>query len=449
MASYFKPALKEINGVNLANYFPHQRSFNSVVFIHKKFLDEPKYELPTLKSKKEKKLKGDKSQQFNSEKNTELSKARTYKVDNGNVNDSVLEQTIRFAKNIVPLVIPPSEDKLPVYYTIKTAKKHKKKEKMPQEPTFEPHEMAYPRNEGKKVIETYRKVRKESFSVRESVSHCSNNTLDDLNINQSISCSFSEVSEKKYHKKEKEKSHSHSHSKKHIEAPKVVVSESFEAIATENAGDSRIKIHLMTDKDKSFLTDSIKVPVLNAIRDCIAELNGNSNTEITTVQKTIKCNTQKLDTILDKLACIEQKLDAQEKKLAAQEKEREKQREREREKEREKERENLIKQVQEKKVESKVQVSAAKPSKLEELGADLIEIKEDYSSEEELHQELLDRRSKSVVVDFMPDDKSDRKTESLGGGEVGSTRASSSVGIKPDRPNRIPARFCWTDVARK
>lgn len=414
----WKPSLKEINGVNLSNYFPQQRSYNSVVFIHKKYLKEPRrseIKREKIKPRKEKKIKCDKGQQFSSDIHTEVSKDRTYKVNN---NDTVLEQqTIRFAKNIVPLVIPPSDDKLPVFYTIKTTKKHRKKDKKLQEPSFEHHEPAYERVEPKKVIETYRKVRKESFSVRESISHSSSNTLDDLNINQSLCCTFSEVSEKKYHKKEK------SHVKKHNDRQKYIVSESFEALATENAGDSKIKIHLMNEKDKNFLSDSIKIPVLNAIRDCIAELNNNQNTEITTVQKIVKCNTQKLDTILDKLTCIEKRLNAQVSDVRVPE--------------------NKVIPIVE------MQMPIGKSSKLEELGEDLIEIKEDYSSEEELHQELLDRRSKSAVIELVAEEKPEKKAETGAGEVIGSLKPGSSVGIKPDRPNRIPARFCWTDAARK
>uniref|UniRef100_A0A2H1W303 SFRICE_002796 n=1 Tax=Spodoptera frugiperda TaxID=7108 RepID=A0A2H1W303_SPOFR len=417
MATEWKPSVKEVNGINLANYFPHQRSYNSVVYIHKKYLDEqnaPEVKKEKVKPKKERKSKHDKCQQFNSEKNTEISNNnRTYKIS-GNNNDSVLEHTIRFAKNIVPLVIPQSDEKLPVYYTIKSSKKHKKREKKPQE-SFEHREQAYEKSEPKKVIETYRKVRKESFSVRESIS--SSNTLDDLNINQSLTCTLSELSEKKFRKKE-----THSIKKSH-NAPKITVSESFEAIATENQGDSKIKIQLMNDKDKNVLTESIKMPILSAIKECISELsNSQHNNEMTTMQRILKCNTSKLDTILEKIARIEKRLEvcSLEKKVS----------------------------LTDRKASSTVLTPSSKPSALEQLEEDLVEDKEDYSSEEELHQEMLDRRSKSAVTELTPDEKSGIKDSSLGAGEVG-FKEPPIVGIKPTRPNRIPARFCWTDTARK
>ncbi|XP_075981052.1 uncharacterized protein LOC142979773 [Anticarsia gemmatalis] len=442
MASDWSASLKEINGVNLANYFPQQRSYNSVVFVHKKYL-ERKLKKEKVKPKKDKQIKQDKSQQFNYDLNTEVSKDKTYRVDYH--DNSVLEQTIRFAKNIVPMVIPPSEDKSNIYYTIKTAKRHKKKEKRHSEPSYEHHESTHEREEPKKTVETFRKVRKESISVKESVSHSSNNTFDDLNINQSLCCTFSEVSDKKCHKKDK------GHHKKLNHGQKFAISESFEAVATENtAGDGKIKIHLMNEKDKHFLSDSIKEPVLNAIRDCILELNNNQNTEITTVQRFVKCNTQKLDTIIEKLTCIEKKLDTHEMKLDIHEKkigahERQLVTHKKMLDTYDKKSDVDLKDVRIPLPKVQECKSKAKASTLEELGEDLIEIKEEYSSEEELHHETLDRRSSTVVLEFVQEDQ--KKMEASGGGEVPrSVKGWSTIGAsKLERPNRLPARFCWTD----
>lgn len=421
-----KPTPNEINGLNLANYFPHQRSYNSVVYIHKKYLDD--YKSPEIrkeknKLKKEKKHKlVDKHQQFNCDKNTEVStNNRTYKVNNNNC-DHVLDQTIRFAKNLVPLVIPQSDDKLPVYYTIKTSRKHKMKERKPQETSFDNH--GAEKGETKKVYETYRKVRKESYNVRESISQGSSNTLDDLNINQSLSCTFSEVSEKKYHKKDR------SHHKKLNNGSKVVVSESFEALATENLGESKIKVHLMNEKDKHLLSDSIKAPILTALKECISDIsNCNNASEISEVQKILKCNTTKLNTILEKISAIEKKLNSQPLRRHS---------------------ETRVSENKSLPAVQKVQtILEAKASALEELEEDLIESKEDYSSEEELHQEMLYRRSKSVVTELVSEEKLEAKLPILGGGEVTGGLKDNSTGVKPDRPNRIPARFCWTDAAGK
>lgn len=417
--------------MNLANYFPHQRSYNSVVFIHKKYLDDYKnteVRKEKVKARKEKKYKQDKCQQFSCEKNTEYSyDNRTYKVNSG--NDQVLDQTIRFARDLVPLVIPQSDEKIPVFYTIKTTKRHRKKDKKPHEETSSDHHAVVheEKRDAKKVFETYRKVRKESFSVRESLSHGSSNTLDDLNINQSLCCTFSEVSEKKCHKKEK------NHHKKRNDGSKLVVSESFEALATENQVDSKIKIHLMNEKDKHFLSDSIKAPILTALRECISEIsNCNNTTDISKLQTILKCNSNKLDTILEKISSIEKKLDfpALENNLETRASE--------------KKALPAIQNVQALQVKAK-----SSPSALEDLEEDLIESKDDFSSEEELHQEILCRRSKSIVTDMVSEEKLEKKPPTSGGGEVvGGLKDSYSVGVKPDRLNKIPARFCWTDAAR-
>ncbi|KAJ8717055.1 hypothetical protein PYW08_005454 [Mythimna loreyi] len=427
MATEWKPSLKEINGVNLANYFPHQRSYNSVVFIHKKYLNDyqnPETKKEKIKIKKEKKYKQDKCQQFSSEKNTEISvNNKTYKVSSN--NDTVLDQTIRFAKDLVPLVIPQSDEKIPVFYTIKTTKRHKKKEKKSHETSPDRHAATHEeKRDAKKVLETYRKVRKESFSVRESLSHGSSNTLDDLNINQSLCCTFSEVSEKKCHKKER------SQHKKRYDGSKIIISESFEALATENQGDSKIKIHLMNEKDKHLLSDSIKAPILNALRECISEIsNCNNATDITKVQKILNGNTSKLDAILERISSIEKKLD-----FHALEK-------------------NSESRALEKKAVPAIQnvpTPQTKSSALEDLEEDIIGSKDDFSSEEELHQESLYRRSKSAVTEFVSEEKLEKRPPTTGGGEVpGGLRDAYSAGVKPDRPNRIPARFCWTDAARK
>ncbi|KAJ8717665.1 hypothetical protein PYW07_005595 [Mythimna separata] len=446
MAAEWKPSLKEINGVNLANYFPHQRSYNSVVFIHKKYLNDyqnPEAKKEKVKTKKDKKYRQDKCQQFNSDKNTETSyNNRTYKVSSN--NDTVLDQTIRFAKELVPLVIPQSDEKIPVFYTIKSSRRHRKKENKTQETSPIHHATTQEeKGDAKKVLETYRKVRKESFSVKESFSQGSSNTLDDLNINQSLCCTFSEVSEKKCHKKER------SHHKKRHEGSKLVISESFEALATENQGESKIKVHLMNEKDKNVLSDSIKAPIISALRECISEIsNCNNATEISRVQKILNCNSSKLDAILERISSIENKLD-----LRALERNSET-----RALEKNSETRASAKSSETRASEKKalpeiqnVQTPQPKSSALEDLEEDLIGSKDDFSSEEELHQESLYRRSKSAVTEFVSEEKLEiKRPPTTGGGEVtGGLKDAYSAAVKTDRPNRIPARFCWTDAARK
>lgn len=519
---------KEINGINLDNYVAQQRSYNSVVYVHKKYLEEIKsleqkaQEAKTKKEKINKKEKHqDKCQQFTSVSIPDNRfKSKTTKISCN--NNTVLDQTIKFAKDIVPLVIPPDENKSNVYYTIKTTKKHKRKEKKRLDSSFERPELAQKREDPKKLIETFRKVKKESFSVHDSVSHSSSNTLEGLNIDQSLCCTFSEVSEKKYYKKDKH------HSKKPRHEQKFTISESFEAVATENiGGDARIKIHLMNEKDKHFLSETIKEPVLKAIRNCILELNNNNtNAEFPAMQKYIKCNSQKLDNILDKLTFIENKLERfennlghQENKLDIYEQKLDSYKNKFDSHEikldshkaklyshemkinsheaklnsHEKKLDSQLKNqdsrsfqlnpnestsidetkrlYQERKLDSQTKESASetiqdgegkralhtrlppsnvKSSTLEELAVDLIEMDEEYTSEEELHQEFLDRRSKNnVVVELDSKTNNKNKMESLGGGEVPPSVKGNSMGTKLERPNRIPTRFCWTDTVRK
>ncbi|CAB3229106.1 unnamed protein product [Arctia plantaginis] len=522
MDSDWNTSSKQINGINFDNYIAQRRSYNSVVFVHKKYLEEPEpaeEKVQKVKAKREKKHKQeknqDKCQQFTSVSipDNRFKSVKTNKISCN--NNTVLDQTIKFAKDIVPLIIPPDEDKSNVFYTIKTSKKHTRKEKKPPASNLDHHQLAQEQQESKKLIETFRKVKKESFSVHESISHSSSNTLEDLNIDQSLCCTFSEVSEKKYHKKDKHHSKTSSHDQK------FAISESFEAVATENiGGDARIKIHLMNEKDKHFLSETIKEPVLKAIRNCILELNNNNtNTELPAIQKYIKTNSQKLDNILDKLTSIERKLESYEINIGNQEKQlnihehklnthknkfdsheikldsheaklhsievkldsnenkfdsqitkrnahssqlnpnelksiddaKRSNHERKLDSQSKESAREAGQEVADKRAaQTKLPPSDAKSSTLEELGADLIEMDEEYTSEEELHQELLDRRSKSnVVIELAPKTSNKNRMESLGGGEVPPAVKGTSIGTKLERPNRIPARFCWTDTVRK
>lgn len=291
-------------------------------------------------------------------------------------NDYVVDQTIKFAEHLAPIVIPPREEHGQVVYTVKTCNKSKGRNKKIQTEHFDDENM---QRKSKRVIETFRK---KDF-IRESIS--STNTLDDLNINQSLSCTISEQSEKRYSKKE------YNYKKKKNDN-KIVISESFEALATEftENEDRKIKIHLMNEKDKNFLSDSITVPVLNAVKECISGLNNmDIREEVKFVQGFLMCNTQKLDFIMEKLAHIEEYLQHAVKKQSP-------------------------------------RVQVIKPSTLEQLGEDLEE--ERRVSEEEVEQ-------LSVVNQW----------GNNGCGEA-PVRPTTSTGMKTDRPSRIPARFCWTDA---
>ncbi|XP_063830528.1 uncharacterized protein LOC135079843 [Ostrinia nubilalis] len=433
------PSPGGVNGINLANYFPNRRSNNTVVYFHKRFLPDTKEEKVqdikkdikpnNVKCKKKKtsnNIKHDKSQKHNSE----TANQQTFKYENIEVvpfTNSALEQTIKFSKNLVPLVIPQPKESLesPVIYTVKTSRKHKKQDKK-RECSIE-KDVTYNKDHLKNFEDKNRKRRKENYSARESIDPSSQNTLDDIHININQSCSFSESTEVKFHKRE-----SSNNKISNDNSQKFFISNSFEALANGSVSDgNKIKIHLMNETDKTQFRESIRNPIVNTIRDYLSQINGNDslNNDLNTVKKVLLSNSQKLDDILAKLACIEKKI------------------------------ENNAKQTN--KTQKTPRVQSAMASKLEELGQDIVEVKEhEISDEEDLTEEynnMLRRRrngGKSVVVEIKPKEKDDKKNESLACGEevpgpLNETSSVSQLGIKPDRPSRLPARFCWTDVDRK
>lgn len=431
-------------GIDLANYFPSERYFNSVVYIHKKFLkpkekrekDKDKVIDKEKKQKKVKKTKADKCQQFASDViRAEIpiyqdSGARIgVKVD---TNNSVLEQTMQFAKNIVPIVIPPTKEQYPVYYAIKATKKSKKQTK--PENYEGTQDITYKKEKSRKV-ETYssERVGKESFSVKETISYSSrSDTLNEIHLDPSLCCSFSDAFEQKHQRKGK---------KEKRDSQKFAVSKSFEALATKycNSGDTKIKVHLMNDTDKNLLTDNIKMPILNAIKDCIKDINNREIDEVmSTVHKVVKCNTQQLDNIMEKVTCVERKIDKY-----------------------------FIKEKQS--VNPKLptatlpdarleklhkEIKQQKVSALERLENDILEVNVNSEAEEEFLQSIdltARRKVKSNSAVMQISDKAtdcvERKEENKSEMGCGET-AIDTVGMGA-RPNRLPARYCWTGVARK
>ncbi|KAJ2948686.1 hypothetical protein O0L34_g7943 [Tuta absoluta] len=364
----------------------------------------------------------------------------------------MLAQGLQFTRTMIPVVIPPSGIASPVYYTIKATKKNKDKRKPKPEISAQTHTLK--KEKSKRVIETYRNENgKESLSVKETISYSSqSDTLDELQINPSLCCTLSEISDHKNIKKEKR-------AKPKQDFHKVITSESFEALATEflnTSGDTKIKIHLMNETEKHLLSENIRVPVLNAIRECILEVNSQRHNETTTVQKFVRCNNQKLDNIFDKLTCIEEKLNSihtdynSKAKAIAQEVHDDNMRS-----------ESAVKP---KSPQVKAQKAADHVSTLERLGEDLLELIEDNSmaglerpdsSGDEYYRPTLSARKKfrgkSAVVHLEAGNKD--LAEVLGGGEDTNVfKPSSSQNsqlVRPEAAGRIPARFCWTDAARK
>lgn len=375
--------MNEINGINLDNYFPCQRTCDTVLYVHKDVLKKEEEE-------KAKRAKAKKKVKINHQTNT----------NEFNRNESVMEQTVRFAKHLAPIILPPNEGgNTPIFYTVETCSKCKRKDKKKEVQNKNDDDATYKKKKCKEIIESYRNERTHNrqHSTTESVTQTSqSNTLDDLN-NPSLNCTISEQSNKraKYNKNEL-------NSKRKRNKDKFVISESFEAVATEyaEADDTRIKVQLMNNAEKNAFCDSIKSPVLNAIREYISEFsNTEVKEEVKIVQRTVKNNADKLDKILDRLAYIEKHLQNTE--------------------------------------HTKVRKSprqCIKASTLEQLG-------EDIDDDKSLDEEFEVKRSKSKYED--------NRVDNLGCGEVVSMRPSSSVGVKTERTNRIPARYCWTDANKE
>lgn len=368
----------------MKNYLPYQRNFDTLVYVHKRVFeqDEAEQEARVKKIKAEKK---------------KLESHNTRIENSGRSrNETVLEQTVRFAKNIAPIVIPNTDENVPIFYTVETCSKCRKRDKG-KKPKEIPSCNTYKKHTCKKIIETFRKEEQlkrdiKNMSNSESTSHISSNTFDDLNMNQSLSCTLTEQSEKRVKSIKNDVN-----AKRRKRVHKCVISESFEAVAEElaNADDTKIKIHMMNNAEKNAFCDSIKAPVLNAIKDCMLEFEGNEiNEEVKTMKRMVKNNMSKIDLILDKLTSIEQQLNRK-----------------------------IIDEPH-----------PVKESTLEQLGAD-IEM-EEKSFEEEF--EGIHR----------PKEHEDNKVEDMGCGELGKKRSSTSVGVKTEKANRLPARFCWTDAKK-
>ncbi|XP_047996964.1 uncharacterized protein LOC125234667 [Leguminivora glycinivorella] len=264
---------KEINGINLENYYPSQRSCNSVSYIHKKFFSNTKEAVPEvpdvgsniengdLKTRESvKKIKQKIFKQKSNKTNRDIEETSV-------CNDEVLGQTIRFAKNIVPIVIPPNaNDRSPVYYTIKTSRKSRLKNNKSGDYPVTQDSKTYRKQQEKKVIETFRKENYKSHTESFSHESISRSSVENIVISQSLNSTVSELSERKVRKTRRHE--------KRMNSSHVAASESLEALATEilqTSGEAKIKIHLMDDTAKDLFYESVRIPVIEAIRESVAE----------------------------------------------------------------------------------------------------------------------------------------------------------------------------------
>lgn len=408
------PEIENIYGIDWSDYYIDKNSYNPIVFIHKKFL--PKKTIETSHGKNQHdEHRNDKCQQFDYDRlHTETCKT---KIINSEHKDALVDQTIKFAKDIIPITIPPSTDIAhPCHYIVESCKKTKRKHE-PQDYKIEHKEKC------KHTLNVHQrkcKRNKDSSSTTSATHYSPNDTIDDINDHQ-LSCSLSEISEQKPKREvvvDKNK-------KVYAQNTKLVASDSFEAIATEymnTQSEAKIKIHLMHDKDKNLLCENIRLPIMKAMKESSEELKNQDkyHTEMQNVNKTIRCHEKKLENILEKLSWIENKLD-----LLA-------------------------------KLRQSPRIKVLKAAKLEELSQNIGNFKED-SSEEELACVNFPSKSRGKNTPVTPmfnekDAERDfRSVDNLGRGEnVPEFQPSSSqIGIKPERSNRIPARFCWTDTVMK
>lgn len=389
----------------MGNYFPYQSSFNTVLYVHKRYSKKPRKIV--RKEAIEKNKRENEKRTVKEEKNAKCS-AKISLNKKENKQGTVLQQTIKFAKNLVPLVIPPSEEGTPVFYTVKTCTKCKNTSHV-EEKCASDYDVTSEKKKSKKTVETLKKEKNthiESSSV-DSTHYSQSNTLDDSK-NNSISCTLSEVSDKR------EKNHKNivNNKRKKQDSNKLRISESFECLATElnNNGETNFNIHIMNGKEKHFLIESIRMPIVETVNNRLKDLD---NTEMKkgmkSIQRLVMSNSQKLDTILDRLTFIE----------------------------------NYLSNAQARSPDSPRHI-ARKPSRLEQLSEDQIDEKE-YSSEEELPKQNTGESNDGITV-LHPLCK-EKRIEDLGCGEIQEIRPSTSVGVRTER-NRLPARFCWTDTDR-
>ncbi|CAK1584221.1 unnamed protein product [Parnassius mnemosyne] len=425
----FDPAPAKIADINLDNYFLDHQFYNTDVYVHKKFLPKSKI---NEKSRHEVKPpagiveqgKHDKNQQCEREKGMKKFYNEKKKIHASLHDDSVIEQTVKFAKTIIPRVIPPSREysPTPVFYTIKTSKKlGKKLSKLSSinNEHCEKFNKTTPKAVAKKADEEKVRV----HSAMDACSHSSpDNTLDEFHINQSSNFSLSESSANDPNKISQNK-----RKREHDIRQKDNPSESLKAIATEvnTSNQVEIKISLMNDSEKSNFIESLKAPVINSFNEYLNELNSPLSEELQGMKKILASNTQKLDYMVQILGDIENKIIRYSDKTT--------------------------------KIIMSPKTISSKASRLEELAGDLTEIKEGTITDDEENYETDATKpmtTKSALVTMIPNHQNngrENKNENVGYGDsvpIHLNAACSQLGVKPDRPNRIPARFCWTDTTK-
>ncbi|KPJ04091.1 hypothetical protein RR46_07850, partial [Papilio xuthus] len=405
-----------IGDINLANYYLDHQTYNKAVYVHKKFLPKGKCyrKYSEINNNFTKHDTLEKTQQFPGH---DSQKEFNEKRKNKNLRDeSVLAQTVKFAQDLAPKIIPPSREfsPTPVVYTIKTSKKSGKKISKcssPRENDLMP--------DIHKSKDTKHTKKDKILVTKEEVSQSTqDNTSDDFQTNQSSSLSLSEVYENKLNKTTRNQ-----RKRKQEYESKMDISNIMEGITTAlDCNNNKIKIHVMNEEERNILYESIRDPIVSSIKEYLNEIKNTSGiaAEMQIISQTLACNMEKLDYAIHTLEKIERKItDYGDKKTRV--------------------------------IMSPKPISS-KASRLEELAEDMPDDRDLPEEEYETAAYKKTMVSRSAVVAMSPNEyRTNRMSDNYDHGESGPVQVNvtySQLESKQERPNRIPARFCWTDGNR-
>lgn len=417
---YFtEPIPDEIGDINLDNYYLDHQTYNKSVFIHKKFLPKNKFNKKAyfdlgINKNYAKPDMQEKSQQFDIGCDIQKESNEKRKIRNNLHDETILAQTVKFAKDLAPKIIPPSREfsPTPVVYTIKTSKKRGKKISK----CSSPRENDSMPNVHKSKDTRYSKKDKICISKEDVSQSTQDNTSEDLQTNQSSSLSLSEVFENKLNKTTR----THRKRKQEFES-KMNISNTAEGIATAIDSTNKIKIHIMNEEERNVFYECIRDPIVNTVKEYLNEIKNPSGiaAEIQIISQTLASNMEKLNYAINTLQNIERKItDCGDKKTRV--------------------------------IMSPKPISS-KASRLEELAEDMPDVREVYDEDYEAacRKTMVTR---SAVVAMSPKEyRASRIPDNYDHGETGPVQVNvtySQLESKQERPNRIPARFCWTDGNR-
>lgn len=414
-----------VNGIDkyrdfdLTNYFPKRKSNNCIVFLHKKFLRGTKSKPVNNENKTRYKFE-EKEVQVNL--NTEYINNKCQKRNDDRKLNNVKIKKADSNKRVIPLVLPSNSGvSSPIVYTVKTVKKTRKKTS--QDNNNERNISSEPicnkkiKQLDSKIVIKEANLKPKTNLVNEEFDCQSlgNQTVDDMHLTKSLSCSLTESTENEYY-------NNHSIALNGNKSQEVN-QDIYEAIATEvikRTGETKVKINLMNNAEKAVFNDNIKNTVLNAVKECLQDINNSKTDNSKATQRLIKINSQKLNKIYEKLSDIEKTIT------------------------------NIYRYDETK---TRITQDEFKLSKLEELSEDLERISETNLEDDTSKEELVNNGVNAVTVLSPIQQINEQTIQSLGNMNAFSTKiskGSTTMGLldgKAIRPQRIPARFCWTDAS--